>query len=503
MANGLSDQLKQEYQSLFGRMSLRRQHLPEIDGIYRAVIANSAVSKYKQVESAIGVPWFVVGIIHNLEASLRFDRHLHNGDRLTAKTVRVPAGRPRVGSPPFKWHDSAIDALKMKKLEQWTDWSVAGIAYVLENYNGWGYRKHHPHVKTPYLWSFTTNYVSGKYVADGQFSDDAVSRQCGGMALLRYLMEKESSVASRVAFEADDSEDDNTSTFPKIDGPEESDTPSDPRPTSRPPYPERYLVRDESETPPIDPDVRVLQIRLRDLGITIGIDGQFGLDTEEAVKLFQARSTNAQSEPLEIDGIVGPETWEALFGPGSVPATADDVPIHANALARAVLDIASGEIGVREKPLGSNRGPRVDDYIRSVGLNPTDDSYPWCMCFVYFCFKTAASKVGVTNLVPKTGGVHLAWNGSRNLGDTVKVIKASEARRNPALVKPGMVFFIDTGGNRGHVGIVSVNDNGMLETIEGNTNEGGSREGIGVFRRNRRRISNVNLGFVDFTPRGS
>ena len=499
MAAPVFEHLKSEYETLFQRMSLRTQHLSEIDRIYRLISSNA--SKYKKVETGIGVPWFVVAIIHNLEASLRFDRHLHNGDKLTAKTVHVPPGRPRTGTPHFDWHESAIDALKMKKLEQWTDWSVAGICYVLENYNGWGYRRHHPHVKSPYLWGFTTNYTSGKYIADGQFSNSAVSRQCGGLAMLRYMMDQDAAIAAKVNFEPGDESDDKTSTFPNIDGPDDSDTPPDPLPADRPPYPGRYLVRYLSEIPPIDSDVKLIQRRLQKLGIAVGgVDGQFGQDTENAIQLFQARSTNSAGEPLEIDGVVGPETWEALFGFGSVPPIDDAVPARSS-LAQSVLEIAAREIGVREKLLGTNRGPRVDEYIKSVGLNPSEGSFPWCMCFVYFCFKEATARIGSTNIIPKTGGVHLAWAGSRNLGNAVKVVTAAEARRNPALVKPGMVFFIDTGSNRGHVGIVSDNNNGQLETIEGNTNEGGSREGIGVFRRSGRKVANINLGFVDFSPR--
>jgi hypothetical protein len=61
------------------------------------------------------------------------------------------------------------------------------------------------------------------------------------------------------------------------------------------------------------------------------------------------------------------------------------------------------------------------------------------------------------------------------------------------------VFFIDTGGSHGHTGIVAANVNGLLETIEGNTNDNGSREGIGVFRRTRRRLNDINLGFGDYS----
>jgi hypothetical protein len=38
-----------------------------------------------------------------------------------------------------------------------------------------------------------------------------------------------------------------------------------------------------------------------------------------------------------------------------------------------------------------------------------------------------------------------------------------------------------------------------LETIEGNTNAGGSREGIGVCRHSSRTIAGINRGFIDFS----
>ena len=53
--------------------------------------------------------------------------------------------------------------------------------------------------------------------------------------------------------------------------------------------------------------VRGLQRRLIDAGYEIDeIDGHFGAQTEAAVKAFQERSE------LDIDGVVGPQTWERL-----------------------------------------------------------------------------------------------------------------------------------------------------------------------------------------------
>jgi hypothetical protein len=118
------------------------------------------------------------------------DRHLHNGDPLTQRTRHVPAGRPADGNPPFTWQASAVDALRLRRVDRVADWSLHRILYELEGYNGWGYRLHHPHVKSPYLWSFSNQYTRGKYIADGTWSDSAVSGQCGAAVLVRRLEQR-------------------------------------------------------------------------------------------------------------------------------------------------------------------------------------------------------------------------------------------------------------------------------------------------------------------------
>ena len=128
---------------------------------------------YRGVERLTRVPWFAIAVIHSLEASSDFNCHLHNGEPLTARTVHEPPGRPASGNPPFSWEQSAVDALEFDGLTQVTDWSVEHLAYMLEAFNGFGYRQHHPQVKAPYLWSDSNQYTKGKYVGDGQWSDTA------------------------------------------------------------------------------------------------------------------------------------------------------------------------------------------------------------------------------------------------------------------------------------------------------------------------------------------
>lgn len=176
--------LAPEYARLWDSIQLKREMAGAAGSSAAKVLANRA--RYENVQNATGVPWYVVGLIHAMECGLDFTRHLHNGDRLSGRTHQAPAGRPVKGSPPFTWLDSAIDAIEYDGLSAVKSWTVERLCFVLEKFNGWGYRPHG--VPTPYLWSGSNHYRRGKYVRDGVWDPDHVSRQSGAMVILARLM---------------------------------------------------------------------------------------------------------------------------------------------------------------------------------------------------------------------------------------------------------------------------------------------------------------------------
>jgi lysozyme family protein len=185
--------LAHEYQSLWDAAEIRPERVGHVTDMARRVL--SGRKRYAQIEFHTGVPWWLIGVIHAMESSCDFTSHLHNGDPLTARTVNKPAGRPVDGGDgPFSFEDSATDALLLKRLDDVTLWNVPRVCYELERYNGFGYRMWHPEVPSPYLWSATTHYTRGKYVADGSWSATAVSGQPGAVALIRTLMTLDPSI---------------------------------------------------------------------------------------------------------------------------------------------------------------------------------------------------------------------------------------------------------------------------------------------------------------------
>lgn len=454
------EELKPEYQSLFGSCKIRSERVDAANRIVDRILKNE--SRYRITQAKTGVPWSVIALIHSLESDLNFSTHLHNGDPLTHKTTHEPIGRPP-GNPPFTWEDSATDALQSHGLTIWQDWSIPGVLFRLEKFNGMGYRNPNISIPTPYLWSFSNHYSEGKFVGDGRFDANAVSQQCGAAVLLKIMLERE------VETNLDKS-------------------PTGQIETMNPIYPQRIIKVGEDDVAVVRP----LQLRLNELGCgPLQGTGFFGQKTDAAVKLFQARFPDPQGQPLVIDGEVGPLTWGALFGSDTIP------PSHPSSnLLIKVMEIAASQIGVREKPLGSNSGPEVDEYLHSVGLDPGPNSF-WCVAFEYWCFKKAAAALGRNNPMIKTAGVLDHWHQAGRSG--ISRITTQQAQNNPSLLKAGMIFTIDIGDGFGHSGLVENVVGGRLVTIEGNTNTDGSRNGIGVFRRDARKLKDINVGFIDYS----
>jgi lysozyme family protein len=179
-------ELAEEYTAYFASASLREERRATAE--WHLAQMRRARSRYEAVERRTGVPWFFIGATHGLEASFNFRGHLHNGDfPLSARTRQVPANRPTVWLPPSDWESSAIDALRLMGFAGQTDWSLARTLYRFEAYNGFGYRR--IGVPTPYLWSFSSHYERGKFVADGRWSATARSQQCGAAVMLKLLVD--------------------------------------------------------------------------------------------------------------------------------------------------------------------------------------------------------------------------------------------------------------------------------------------------------------------------
>lgn len=138
---------------------------------------------------------------------------------------------------------------------------------------------------------------------------------------------------------------------------------------------------------------------------------------------------------------------------------------------------------VHEEPIGSNRGAWVDTFLTYARAEPGE---PWCAAFVAYCVGQAGRNVYAPNYgdgvrYPASVASWVDWARS-----------AGRWSRSP---RRGRLFAIARRGVT-HLGFVAeVNPDHTIATIEGNSNENGSREGYEVCRRTRR-LDEVS-GFID------
>ena len=130
-----------------------------------------------------------------------------------------------------------------------------------------------------------------------------------------------------------------------------------------------------------------------------------------------------------------------------------------------LIALAEKELGVRELR-GKNEGPQVEIYLRYVGLGK---GHAWCAAFVSWLHGQAGAAQ------PRSG-----W--SPALFPASKQLKAAQ---------PGAVLgiYVPALKRIAHVGLVTGVRQDWVQSIEGNTNPAGSREGDGVYKRLRHRRS--------------
>jgi lysozyme family protein len=158
------------------------------DAAARRLVA--AKAHYKAVEKATGVPWGIIAVIHEREASQSWSGSLAQGDPWDKVSVHVPAGR----GPFPSWEAAAIDALVncAPHAARWKDWSTGGALTLLEQYNGLGYARRG--LPSPYVWAGTDQYTKGKYTSDGRFDPEAVDKQLGCAGLLIAMAKLDSGI---------------------------------------------------------------------------------------------------------------------------------------------------------------------------------------------------------------------------------------------------------------------------------------------------------------------
>jgi len=223
-------------------------------------------------------------------------------------------------------------------------------------------------------------------------------------------------------------------------------------------------------------DVKKAQEWLTLAGLGLKIDGVFGEATAAAVREFQ------QSSSLQRTGVVDQSVFTALTGPIARAIT----PITpSSSLGADVCRVAAQHIAEKPREIGGeNRGPWVRLYLN--GEEGTE--WPWCAGFASYVVAQASGQRPVP------------FAASPSCDELAKNAKAAGLFRSGdnldiGSITPGSLFLVRRQAAPGwhHTGIVVSATPDALTTIEGNTNDNGSREGYEAIRRFR---ANKGLDFI-------
>jgi uncharacterized protein (TIGR02594 family) len=188
-----------------------------------------------------------------------------------------------------------------------------------------------------------------------------------------------------------------------------------------------------------DRQVQAIQQALTLKGFLPGtVDGIWGRRTVAAVKAFQ------QSMALEVDGVVGPKTFQALFGEQEAITVDPLLPWFAE---------AHHLLGTKEV-LGKRNNPVILDWADNLDIHYKDDEVPWCGLFVAHCIGSTL----LDEVLPANPLGARQWE---------KFGQPTQPRLGAV-----MVFWRESrGGGKGHVGLYTGEDHDAYRILGGNQSD--------------------------------
>lgn len=217
--------------------------------------------------------------------------------------------------------------------------------------------------------------------------------------------------------------------------------------------------------------VRRVQEWLTLQGFPLEIDNDFGGATETQVRAFQTR------EGLPTNGVVDQAVFQALSKPLARATTLQ--PAGGRSLSQLVADYAAQHI--KEHPLeagGPNAGPWVRAYMGWDG----EDAL-WCAGFTCTMLEQAAATLQTAQPIQSSASCDTLADRAKTAG---KFVSGAKAASGQVSIPPGSFFLVRASPtDYTHVGIVGAASHDTFVTYEGNTNNGGSRNGFEAISRVR------------------
>lgn len=217
--------------------------------------------------------------------------------------------------------------------------------------------------------------------------------------------------------------------------------------------------------------VKLIQEWLCLHGFHVAIDSDFGPATDRAVREYQKKGG------LRPDGVVGKNTFAALIRP--MTEALKPIAVDGRSVGKMVVAYAAQHL--KQSPVeigGQNRGPWVRLYMHGE----EGPAWPWCAGFASFILKQACRTPELPLPIKTSISCDVLAEQAKRKDMFLSEAQAKDRKK----IKPGSLFLVRrTPSDWVHTGIVMKAEADIFHTIEGNTNDEGSREGYEVCKRFR------------------
>lgn len=207
--------------------------------------------------------------------------------------------------------------------------------------------------------------------------------------------------------------------------------------------------------------------------ISVEIDDWYGKGTASAVKAFQDKVG------LEVTGEVDNQTWIALTAP--MMRAFKTITFH-NSVNIQFRLVAYMEQFLVEHPteLASNKGP----WVRAFMKGSEGDWAAWCNGVVSTALYFASNSMNK----PMDNWLKWSWSTVKTKNNAIHGLNSEYIPPKDVdgiNVEVGDLFLVMKGSTPRHIGVVNRVADGTFSTIEGNTNDEGSRDGYELCERRR------------------
>jgi hypothetical protein len=210
--------------------------------------------------------------------------------------------------------------------------------------------------------------------------------------------------------------------------------------------------------------------------LSIGIDGDYGRITKSAVEDFQGLVG------LDVTGDVDALTWMRLVAP--MQKAFSKISCSPEFQVKNIsLAYAQQFVDQHPTEIGNNTGP----WVRAFMKGKEGDWAAWC------CGSICTAIDHGANSINKSMDNWFSWDWSCEKlrkkaikGINTDYISERDVKERYSEIEPGDLFLVMKRGRAKHIGIVEEMKGDIMCTIEGNTNDEGSREGYELVRRKRK-----------------